>query len=438
MSWSPALRQHLSQIACTSAEHLTASQTQQEAARRLAEPNCQVVVTGQQPVIGGGPLYSLIKTAQAVALATELGEDWIPVFWCASEDHDTGEADHADLIQPDGRIQRVRCQFSTPSASSRFQPATAGWEDLLPACQGLRGRLGSSWLQQHAPQHNEALGTWCCRLMLALFADRPLVCLQAHELRPLWQEQAEWIHAHWPRQALAEHRQHLLAAGRNDPFAGELAAPPWFADEATGRRAITHPNQATAEQLSTGAALRPIIQQLCLPASHAILGPGERAYHDFIEPLYPALQAQLPQFIARQHRQLVPGWLQRACQRWGLEPEQLRADSEKPDLDPAIDLSALDAVLDQLAQPDHPSLKTGLPKLRRERHRLAASLTRHRRRELDRPAFGTLRAQLFPRGKPQERVMSLFQAVWEHGPGLAECLINHLSDPLAGPNLKLA
>ena len=31
----------------------------------------------------------------------------MPIFWCASEDHDRGEADHADLLHANGSIERL-------------------------------------------------------------------------------------------------------------------------------------------------------------------------------------------------------------------------------------------------------------------------------------------------------------------------------------------
>src|SRR5690242_9494701 len=79
-------------------------------ARRLADPRCAAVIVGQQPAVGDGPLYTLVKAAHAVAVAALLQERGQPaeaLFWCASEDHDLGEAGHADLVLRDGRIERV-------------------------------------------------------------------------------------------------------------------------------------------------------------------------------------------------------------------------------------------------------------------------------------------------------------------------------------------
>ncbi len=52
----------------------------------------RAVVTGQQVVLFGGPLLTLLKAASAVARAKEAtratGVEHVPVFWLATEDHD--------------------------------------------------------------------------------------------------------------------------------------------------------------------------------------------------------------------------------------------------------------------------------------------------------------------------------------------------------------
>ena len=57
----------------------------------------RAVVTGQQVGLLGGPLLTLLKAATAVAKAAEAtrvtGVEHVPVFWCATEDHDLAEVD---------------------------------------------------------------------------------------------------------------------------------------------------------------------------------------------------------------------------------------------------------------------------------------------------------------------------------------------------------
>src|SRR5260370_3146716 len=62
----------------------------------------RAVVTGQQVVLMGGPLLTLLKAASAVARAKEAtrasGVEHVPVFWLATEDHDLAEVDQVSLL----------------------------------------------------------------------------------------------------------------------------------------------------------------------------------------------------------------------------------------------------------------------------------------------------------------------------------------------------
>ena len=63
-------------------------------AARLADPAVRVVVSGQQPGLLGGPLYSLAKMVAVSRWAAALeaaGEPAVAVFWVATEDHDWAE-----------------------------------------------------------------------------------------------------------------------------------------------------------------------------------------------------------------------------------------------------------------------------------------------------------------------------------------------------------
>ncbi len=62
----------------------------------------RAVVTGQQVVLMGGPLLTLLKAATAVARAKEAtrasGVEHVPVFWLATEDHDLAEVNQVSLL----------------------------------------------------------------------------------------------------------------------------------------------------------------------------------------------------------------------------------------------------------------------------------------------------------------------------------------------------
>src|SRR5580692_4584835 len=62
----------------------------------------RAVVTGQQVVLFGGPLLTILKAATAVARAKEAtaatGVEHVPIFWLATEDHDLEEVDQVSLL----------------------------------------------------------------------------------------------------------------------------------------------------------------------------------------------------------------------------------------------------------------------------------------------------------------------------------------------------
>jgi uncharacterized protein YllA (UPF0747 family) len=408
----------------------------------LTRADSVAIVTGQQPAVGGGPLYSLVKTAHVIALARALGTNAVPVFWCASEDHDLGEAGHADVIARDGSIHRFTGDLGGGRASLRFRPANAWWDALIVHCQQHLGTgVGHTWLEQHRPQSDEGMGAWTCRLLCALFSAHGLVSIEGHLLRPLWTTTLRRAIDAWPAGSLADLRQQLLTAGAADPF-GPLESPPLFADRADGRIAVDAAqtrtllaNEPTA--LSPGASLRPILQQAALPALAYVGGPGELAYHRFIMPLYAALGVAAPILIPRCSLTLVPSWVRRGCERWQVAPEAIAGQTPALPSGTNTVLEQLDSALralEQQALPDthHRRLQAGMVRLRRERDRLAESLTRGDRQAAERPAWGALQGWLHPRGGRQERTLSLFQAVWQFGPGIADRLVDAAAVTAAG------
>ena len=427
------------------------------------------VICGQQPAVGGGPLYSLIKCAHTVALCQQLnhaGTPSVPVFWCASEDHDEGEANHADLITRDGQVHRLSSPFNKPGASLRFQSAQQWWAPLIEQCKALFGDgLGQKFLESMEPLDvDESTSAWLCRILSQLFAEQGLICIEAHHLRPLWHMHIPQIIDHWPHHALANRRKEVMDAGYADSFNGLLNEPPLFNDDISGRTLINlknaktkhnwHENLGISENsISTGAALRPIVQQLAIPGRAFIGGPGELHYHAFLGPLYKEFNAAQPRFIPRCSLSVLPNWLQRYFDAWGLKPLDINVDSTAPHIcGNSQDELKIDAILttiknniqelesmtfsdDDLKR----RIESGASQLHKSHSRLTTSIDRHRRSQKRLPPFGHLKDFLYPKGIRQERIMSMTQGIWLYGPGLAQALIEYCKSAQPGEHgfLKL-
>ncbi|NIQ05325.1 MAG: bacillithiol biosynthesis BshC, partial [Candidatus Korarchaeota archaeon] len=64
-------------------------------------PKTYAVVTGQQPGLFCGPLYTIYKAISAIVLSERLSgreHSLVPIFWNASEDHDISEVDCITLF----------------------------------------------------------------------------------------------------------------------------------------------------------------------------------------------------------------------------------------------------------------------------------------------------------------------------------------------------
>lgn len=419
--------------------------------KALKNDDSYVIISGQQPAVGGGPLYTLIKVAQCVAQARRLrahGKKVYPLFWCASEDHDEGECNHADFIDRDGSLHRFIKPFEHKGASLHFQSAASWWTALVEHCQQLFGEaLGTKYILDSKPKEQESTSAWLCRLLSQLFADDGLICVEAHDLRPLWLEYIDKFIEHWPRLALAKRRSEIMEAGFKDSFNGLLQQAPLFIDEKSGRTALDLIDERTAKNVrknlgidsdnfSSGAGLRPIVQQLALPGLAFIGGPGELQYHAFLGPLYDEFLAPMPRFIPRTQVTLLPNWLQRYLQAWSLSAQDIRADSTAPVL--TDHKSIIDKQLQRIGQiiNDINALPEtnddfqrrrdqGTQQLEKALKRMQQSLSRGRRNQRKLPPFGHIKDFLFPRGQRHERVMSLTQAIWLYGPGIARVLTEH-------------
>lgn len=68
---------------------------------KLKQEDCYVVVTGQQPGLMTGPLYTIYKAISAIVVCGNFSKrdrSLGPVFWNASGDDDLSEVDHILLL----------------------------------------------------------------------------------------------------------------------------------------------------------------------------------------------------------------------------------------------------------------------------------------------------------------------------------------------------
>ncbi len=204
----------------------------------------RVVVTGQQVGLLGGPLYTLLKAATAVARASEAtaftGVDHVPVFWLATEDHDLAEVDQVTL--PDKHaLKTLRLGLKSTGGEVGRVPLGPEIERLLDEADELLGYAPVCDLLRECYAADATLGLAMGRLLTRLFAAHGLIVIDAsgrafHALgaRPLRMaiEQGEELEA-----ALLARTAELEAAGYEAQVLVKAGASLLFLiDKETGAR----------------------------------------------------------------------------------------------------------------------------------------------------------------------------------------------------------
>ena len=261
------------------------------------EPRRPLVVTGQQIGAGWSPALSVVKALAALHRARQVGGE--AVYWMADEDHDRLEV--ATVVgEAEGRLRRHRFRFTEPDGTA------TGWLTWTDRHQAEAEGL---WGPQPAPTeptlrgHVKALGAPLWSLGI-----RPFSPTDPAVRNPIQAELERWrgldLDADLARQA-----DRLEAAGETlvlDPR--QQAA--WFSlDPATGLRVRLAKGEPVprGQWLSPGAALRPLMQSLLLPVTHAVLGPSERKYWRLCEPLWERVGLTAPEIVPRPRVVLMPG-----------------------------------------------------------------------------------------------------------------------------------
>jgi len=454
------------------------------AARRLAEPNAVAVVTGQQAVLFGGPLYVLYKALAAQKVAATLerqrGVPAVPVFWVASDDHDFAEIRSATVLDEGCGLHTFRLN---PRREPVGQPAARillddGVQALVdeagmrlpesPFREGVVERLRACY----AP--GESVSGAFAQLLSSLLPGLVVLDPADRELKELARDvlRREVEEASPTSRLAAEAGLALLASGYHqqvpvrDGFLnlfvlaqGERRALALRGDRVEVRgtsRQITVPEltqllEREPELFSPGVLLRPLMQDHLLPTACYIGGPGEIAYHAEIGPSYAHFDIPRPVLLPRPSLTLIEPAQRRALEAEQLTLADLQDDPEAllarwareahPEVEAAFERARaglareMQGVEESLAALD-PTLRAAADAARgRALHQIEglhekATRALKKRDQARAERLRRTRDALLPGGSLQERGLGLIGPLARHGPALID-EIRERMDPWA-------
>ncbi|MEO0478138.1 MAG: bacillithiol biosynthesis BshC [Planctomycetota bacterium] len=428
-----------------------------DALKTFEDESVQVIVTGQQPGLLGGPLYTLHKAATALRLARELtaaGRPTLALFWNHSDDHDFDEVNRAFLINRNLDLQRFRLDIDPEQAAIRDVPVGQQLDavvdaanDLLPGSE-FRDEVLEACRSRDA---SEGLGAQLARLLFRCFGNQGLLILEprdlpeeAFDVLPRWRGKAGEI-----REQVRRVTDHLTDLGIDVTI--DPSVPLMFECGGAGPRRALADDEAPSEgrRLSPSVLLRPLWQDLCLPTIGFVVGPGELSYLSVVSSLYRLLGVPRPLLVPRASLTLTTGSLEKHRDRLGFDLAELRRGSEdllaglQNDGDDRAEQSlrllaetvqselgavrglvlesdrALQGPIDKSKQKICAEIEKLEQKVRNARQNREGSGERQVKR---------LCSTLAPRGRMQERVLGPLSFLVTHGFGLGDVLVEH-ADP---------
>ena len=474
----PAVPAHWAELA-----ELVAAQNPGEADAAAIEAMRQgagAVLTGQQVGLLGGPLYTPLKAAMAVARArqaTEAGNPHVALFWLATEDHDFAEINH--VVFPSGR-ELVKLEYNPEKPRTADCPVGAIEIDnaIGPVLDQAWQLLGDSFAMDALNENykpGRTLAEAFAGFYRQAFATQGLLMVDAstrgfHRLgAPVLRaaiERVDEFHA-----ALEERNRALIAAGYHAQVAvGPQSSLLFLVDAKTGvRQALKRLAPSAAEprgvwqagkkvvsgdelagilasepeRISPSALLRPVFQDFLFSTSQIIGGPAELAYFAQSAVLYEKILGRQTQPAPRFSATLVEPSIADLLTRYEFTPEQLfgaTADGLAHDLatrampaegrqrveaaGKALDVE-LQALVDWMQSLDEGlgrSAQTSASKMRYQMNRmkrLGENFELGREAALGRSAR-TLTTALYPQGMLQERLHGAAYYYARHGFELSE------------------
>jgi bacillithiol biosynthesis cysteine-adding enzyme BshC len=443
----------------------------------------RAVVTGQQVVLFGGPLLTLLKAATAVARAREAtaatGVEHVPVFWLATEDHDLAEVDQVSLLTKTS-VETLRIGLKVEHAVpvGGVAPGPELEAVLERASELLEFAPVSEWLREcYLAGSGEGDGTRptlalaFARLIAKIFAEQGLVVMDAasrgfHALgaRTL---RCAISHAAELQQALMARGEELVRAGYHaQVLVADGGSMLFLLDEATGERVALRRTaegqwkaggrvyssadliailETAPERLSPNALLRPVFQDAVLPTAAYVGGPAEIAYFAQSSVLYEAILGRITPVLPRLSATLLepaiaavmdkdevqlPDAMTTAealAQRLGARAMPIEGKRKLAAVGNAVEkeLAALTEYLsgmdESLGRAAEVSGSKMLYQMNRLR-RMAATFELQKEASLRKHAEA-ITLNVFPDGHPQERVVAGVWFMAKYGDGLVERLV---------------
>ena len=298
---------------------------------KLLTENTFTITTGHQLCLATGPIYFIYKILTAIRLAEDLKKaypknDFVPVFWMATEDHDLEEINHFYLFgkkfewQPSdkGASGKVRTDglndffASVPDCPKWLSDAYVSSNNLAEATRKLVNHLFAEYGLIIIDGDDKALKS--------LFVDQIKADLIDQKYSPIVKSTSEDLEKiGYKAQAYVREKNFFcLADGirhRIDNLKFEIDN-----EQITVNQQLITENP---ERFSPNVLLRPLYQETILPNLAYIGGPGELAYWFQLKGIFESENIPFPILFPRKFATIIPQNTAEKLNASGIEIENL-------------------------------------------------------------------------------------------------------------------
>ncbi len=300
-------------------EVATVLQTVKDNINSLLDENTFTVTTGHQLCIFSGPLYMLYKIISTINLAKALKEkypsnNFVPIYWMASEDHDFAEINHIHLFNK-------KLEWKADAKGAAGELSTENFAEVLKSLKEIIGESENANKLLHLFEQSYLFNANLSDAMRAfineLFGKYGIVIVDAnnHDLKKLFipiMEEELLKHSSF---AMVNDTSAELERLKYKPQVNPRNINLFFLEEGVRERIVQNPDgnfevvnsdlsfnkdfminllHTQPERFSPNVVLRPVYQEVVLPNLAYVGGPGELSYWMQYKSLFEHHQVHYP------------------------------------------------------------------------------------------------------------------------------------------------
>ncbi|MFW9922802.1 MAG: bacillithiol biosynthesis cysteine-adding enzyme BshC [Candidatus Thorarchaeota archaeon] len=454
----------------------------------VEDENVKFVITGQQPGLLTGPLYTIYKTFSAINYAKYYSTEetkLIPLFWNASEDHDVEEVNNIWILNRENDVVPVQVDTQSYTGKS-LENLSIEKEKITHIIEYLIQNLPQTEFTDEIFQKfildtlnkSQKWGEFFSRMLSQLMKQYGLILIEPKVLRPFLTDYFTKLISdpiHYNNIFLNTTQQLTDLGYKPKMHKKENIAGLFYIDDENNRNTITlndsniyemtsdvsftkeeilNEIQKRPERFSTNAIFRPLAQDTLFPTYIFVGGPSEIGYHIQIKDLYKEFNLQQPNLHFRMGATMIERHINRILEKYNFKITELKdLNILAKNILQNEDNNLLAKYFTQISS-TYDDMQSELTKYNQELGSRVENRKNSIMKELSNiekmylkyvkdenqiltSQLEKAKAFIFPSDKPQERIMNIFQYLNKYSFTILECMRNLLSKNQPGKHVIL-